>query len=70
MSTLIDTARIAEILGMSREHVTDRITKLPDFPAPALNRSQRMRRWVEADVLAWAGVPQSKREAISEAVAR
>lgn len=71
MSTaLIDTARIAEILGMSREHVTDRVTKRPDFPKPALNLNQRSRRWREADILVWAGVIQPSREAMSDADSR
>lgn len=70
MNALIDTARIADILGMTREHVTDRITKRPDFPRPALNLSQRARRWRETDVLAWAGLAQPSRDAISEAEVR
>lgn len=70
MNALIDTAQIASILGMSREHVTDRITKRPDFPAPALNLSQLARRWRETDVRAWAGLDRPSREAISEADVR
>lgn len=70
MSPLLDTAQIAGLLGMTREHVTDRITKRPDFPRPALNLSQRARRWREADVLAWAGLVHPSREAISEAEVR
>lgn len=49
----IDTARIAEILGVTREHVTDRITKRVDFPKPTRNVTRRLRRWSEAQVRAW-----------------
>ena len=70
MSELIDTARIAELLGMSREHVTDRVTKRPDFPKPALDLSRRARRWRESDVRAWAGLGQPSLEAMSEADSR
>lgn len=31
---VIDTAGIAALTGLTREHVTDRIIKRPDFPAP------------------------------------
>jgi predicted DNA-binding transcriptional regulator AlpA len=50
----IDTARIAEILGVSREYVTDRITKRPGFPRPVINVSRKVRRWSEAEVRKWA----------------
>lgn len=54
MNDTIDTARIAEILGVTRVHVTDKITKRPDFPRPVINVSQKLRRWSEAEVRAWA----------------
>jgi predicted DNA-binding transcriptional regulator AlpA len=54
MEDNINTARIAEILGVSREHVTDRVTKRPDFPKPKINRSRKMRYWSEREVLRWA----------------
>jgi predicted DNA-binding transcriptional regulator AlpA len=53
MSAYIGTAQIAEILEVSRAYVTNKLTKRPDFPAPCLNLSQRMRRWKESDVRAW-----------------
>lgn len=52
-SPLIDTGGIAKLLGVSRAHVTDRLTKAPTFPAPVIDLSQRMRRWDRAQVLAW-----------------
>jgi hypothetical protein len=70
MSALIDTGQIAELLGVTRQHVTNRLTKRPDFPAPCVNRSRRMRKWKEADVWAWARGTQSKRAAMSEADSR
>ena len=57
MSALIDTGTIAQILGVSREYVTDKLTKRPDFPRPRVNVSRRLRRWSEAEVRAWASQP-------------
>lgn len=58
MSTIttsrIDTSGIAQILGCSRQHATDRITKRPDFPKPIVNVSQKTRYWSLADVQRWA----------------
>lgn len=53
MTTTINTAEIARLLGVSRAHVTDRLTKRADFPRPAINISQRTRYWRRDDVLAW-----------------
>lgn len=50
---LIDTARIATLLGCSRRHATERVVNRPDFPAPVVNVTQKLRRWSEAQVLAW-----------------
>jgi len=47
----LDTLGIAQLLGMTRDHVTKRITKRMDFPPPSTNTSQRNRRWRRADVL-------------------
>lgn len=69
MSDLIDTAGIAELLGTSRKHVTDRVTKQPDFPPPVVNRSQRLRRWAREQVMQWAASGQS-RAAMSSADSR
>jgi predicted DNA-binding transcriptional regulator AlpA len=69
MSALIDTGQIANMLGVSREHVTDRLTKRPDFPKPEVNISRRLRRWSEADVRAWFA-HQSKRAAMSASDSR
>lgn len=49
----IDTAGIAAMLGVTREHVTDRITKRPDFPKPFINVSRRLRYWRQSEVQAW-----------------
>ena len=50
----LDTQGIANYLGLSREHVTARLTKRPDFPKPFINVSRRIRYWRMADVKAWA----------------
>ncbi|MDH1337020.1 hypothetical protein N5D77_22855 [Comamonas thiooxydans] len=49
----LDTAGIAEMLGVTRVHVTDRITKRPDFPKPFINVSRRLRYWRQSEVQAW-----------------
>lgn len=50
---LIDTAYIAAMLGVGRDHVVNRITKRPDFPPPKVNISRRLRRWSRAEVSKW-----------------
>lgn len=49
----LDTAGIAALLGVTREHATDRITKRPDFPKPYINVSRRLRFWRASEVQAW-----------------
>lgn len=49
----LDTAGIAAMLGVTREHVTDRITKRPDFPKPYINVSRRLRYWRQSEVMSW-----------------
>lgn len=53
MSALLDTGDIARILSLTREYVTDRLTKKTGFPKPVINASQKLRRWREADVMAY-----------------
>lgn len=53
LEPVIDTAEIARMIGLTRAHVTNRLTKRPDFPRPAINVSQRTRYWRRADVLAY-----------------
>lgn len=52
-SARVDTAGIAALLGCTRAHVTDRLTKRPDFPKPFINVSQKMRYWRLAEVQAF-----------------
>lgn len=54
MPERIDTKQIADYLQRSREYVTDRLTKRPDFPRPVIDRSRRLRFWLRADVEEWA----------------
>ncbi len=49
----LDTAGIAALLGLSREYVTDRITKRVDFPKPFINVSRKTRYWRTSEVHAW-----------------
>jgi len=46
----IDTAGIAKLIGCTRAHVTNRITKRLDFPKPIINLSTRTRAWRLSDV--------------------
>ena len=49
----LDTAGIAALIGCTRQHVTARLTKRPDFPKPFIDISQKMRYWRLADVQAF-----------------
>lgn len=49
----IGTAEIAQLLGVSRQHVTDRVVTRPDFPAPVFRISSRSRRWSTDEVTAY-----------------
>lgn len=65
---LIDTGDIARMLGITREHVTDKMTKRPDFPRPVVNINRRLRRWEREDVEQWMrgrDADQSSRAAMS-----
>lgn len=50
---LIDTADLARILNVTRTYVTDKLTKHPSFPRPAINLNRRVRRWDKSEVMAW-----------------
>ena len=58
MSTL-DSGQVAQLLGVSRAHFTDKLSKRGDFPKPVVNVSQRLRRWSLAEVQKWAAGPRS-----------
>jgi predicted DNA-binding transcriptional regulator AlpA len=59
-SPLISTAEIAQLLGCSHAHATDRIVKSASFPKPVINVSRKMRRWSEYAVREWAKRPRSR----------
>jgi predicted DNA-binding transcriptional regulator AlpA len=48
---LIGTKEIARMLGVTQAHATNRIVKRPDFPKPAIDLSQRLRKWRREDVV-------------------
>jgi predicted DNA-binding transcriptional regulator AlpA len=62
---LIDTRAIADILGVSRRHATERLTKDPTFPAPVVNLSQKTRRWSREAVMAWLTGDRRRGHAVS-----
>jgi predicted DNA-binding transcriptional regulator AlpA len=49
----VSTGDIADDLGLQRDYVTAKLTKRPDFPAPALKLSQKTVRWLRDDYEAW-----------------
>jgi predicted DNA-binding transcriptional regulator AlpA len=51
--TNLTTADIAELLGLDREYVTDRVVKRPDFPPPVLVLSRKTRLWSRAHIEQW-----------------
>lgn len=52
--TLLGTEGIAKMLSLTQAYVARSIVRRPDFPAPAVARSPRLRRWRQADVMKWA----------------
>ena len=56
----VTTKDIADRLGLTREYVTDRLTKRPDFPQPSVNVSQKIRRWNKADFERWLTTTNAK----------
>lgn len=53
VTSLLSIDDIAKMLGVEYRHVRDRLSKRPDFPRPALNLSQKTRRWDRAKVQEW-----------------
>jgi predicted DNA-binding transcriptional regulator AlpA len=53
MSALLDTGQIAARLELSREYVTDKLVKRPDFPKPHLKVNRKVRKWLADDIEAW-----------------
>lgn len=48
------TADIARVFGVARRTVTDKWSKRPDFPAPAIRATRKTVRWLAEDVQRWA----------------
>ncbi len=66
----MDTGDIARLLNLSREYVTGKLTKKPGFPKPAINASQKLRRWREADVMAYLTGKGQRRAAMDSVDSR
>ena len=49
----IDSAGVAALLRCTREHATNRVTKMAGFPKPVINLSQKTRAWDRDEVLAF-----------------
>jgi predicted DNA-binding transcriptional regulator AlpA len=62
MNDLIGTADIANMLRLTRDYVTDRLTKKPGFPKPRVAISQKTRLWSRSDIEKWMA-PQESRNA-------
>jgi predicted DNA-binding transcriptional regulator AlpA len=54
---LMGTQEIANLLGITRAWAVGNIIKRPDFPSPAINLSQRIRKWRRSDVVKWVQKP-------------
>lgn len=50
---LIDTSKIAEMLGLSTRHAREFLVHRADFPRPTLQLSIKTRRWSLSDVEQW-----------------
>lgn len=50
---LIGLDYIAETTGLRREYVRDRVVTRADFPSPALELSQKSRKWNREDFERW-----------------
>jgi predicted DNA-binding transcriptional regulator AlpA len=57
----VDSRQIADMMGLTRAHVTDTVTKRPGFPKPVLKLSQRNVRWSLVEVLQWIKQETSRR---------
>lgn len=53
MSELLTPEEIADMLKVSPRIVKERVLRSPDFPRPAVDLSQKCRRWSKMDVDAW-----------------
>lgn len=42
--------QVAEKMNVPYPYLRDKISKQPDFPSPAINYSQKMRRWKRSDI--------------------
>lgn len=52
--TLLDTAAIAAMFGVTQKTVTDKWSKAPDFPLPVRKVNRRYRWWSAESVEQWA----------------
>ena len=53
MTELLTPQEIADILKVPLRQAKEKVLRSPGFPAPALNLSQKLRRWSRADVEGW-----------------
>jgi len=63
MQDLMTIEDIAKLLGMQYRQVRDRVAKRPDFPRPAFNLSQKMRRWDRNSIHQWVETQAKKNQA-------
>ena len=54
MTETLTIEGIATTLGVSVKHVRERLVHRPGFPAPYIVAGPRSRRWLTAEVIAWA----------------
>lgn len=53
MTELLTPAEIADMLKVTPRIVREQVVRSDSFPPPAINLSQKTRRWSRLDVEAW-----------------
>lgn len=53
MSELLTPQEIADILKVPLRQAQEKVLRSAGFPPPAVNLSQKLRRWSRADVEGW-----------------
>jgi len=53
MTELLTPAEIAAMLKVPVRIAQEQVLRTPSFPAPAINLSQKVRRWFRSDVEDW-----------------
>lgn len=58
----VTTAQIAVMASCTRRHATNRIIKMPGFPRPVVNLTQKTRAWDRDEIVKFLSKRQRKRQ--------